>query len=126
MNRPYGVILTTVPRDHDNPVEMIWHNGKFIQNNIAVMIDQIEPNPGNNIPGGIRYHPPGFDFTEQMFPVLYTGRDEIGTGPRIIVSLQTDRPAMACDRIVFHIVIPIPLICPRQMNSMKEKAFQRA
>ncbi len=110
MNCPYTAatigVVTIVPPNHDNPMEMIWHYDTFIQNNIAVMIDHIKPIAGNNIPIGIRYHPPGFDFPEQMFPVLHTNRDKIGTRPRIIVSLQTDRPAMVYGRIVFYIVIP--------------------
>jgi hypothetical protein len=41
--QPSNNIIPLFLINYDNPVEMIWHDYKFIQSNIIVMVRQIKP-----------------------------------------------------------------------------------
>lgn len=85
------VFYIRVVPDNNYPMNMIWHNYKFIQNNIGIMIWQIIPAIFNDFARFRQYHFALKNFTKYRYPFLCAYGYKINAIPGIIISLQTCR-----------------------------------
>jgi hypothetical protein len=89
MLRPYMAI-----HDEDNAVNMIGHQRKRIQFNVGEMCGQCVPTFLDNPPRIIQVHFSICHIAEQAFAAVRNDGDEIRPGLRLIISAQTDGPAV--------------------------------
>ena len=92
MNRPYGF------RDRNDPMDMVRHHYERVGFHPGIMVRQFVPYHLNHPPRVVQPHFPVYDFAEQAYPFMGADGDEIRTGLRIIVSAQTDGPAIVALR----------------------------
>ncbi len=90
------------PDDLDDPVKMVRHDHKLIQDHPGESAGDVSPRPSHNLPCLVQIHLAVIHITKQMPLVLDADRHEIPSRPRVIVSPETDRAAMMGFRIVGH------------------------
>ena len=104
------------PYNDNDAVNMIRHNNEFIYIYSRVMEWDFIPHGLIHVARIVQYHFPVHNVPEQTFPVLRTNGDEIGPGPGIIITLQSNGTAVVVNNgIICHINILVgagPCACP--------------
>jgi hypothetical protein len=84
---------------------MIWHDYPFTQFYIRSYLRRFHPFIVRNLTEFIQNHFSVFNVSKTVRPVLTTYRNEIQSRLRIIVPLQTDRPAVMDAGVVYGFVV---------------------
>jgi len=88
MLNPYRSTRNGLIINYDDPVNMVWHYHEFIQCNTGKMLRNFLPALSGENTGIVQFHSVVDDFSGQILPIAGTYGRKIGTGLRIIVTLQ--------------------------------------